>query len=303
LTFKEVIENWQLCGMTLTQAIFERAAPLAKTPRDREKLQEILDHYKEEVMTEVSKRERLGHDLSEQKLVLQISLDGLYAGPLLHGRFQVMGSLIPKGTFYLVDHTIPDLLVREGGPGSSVARFDSIERGEEAALKLCIYEDGNTVYSPSPQSRGLKKQRTISTMAKKAELAVVPAAPASKTRSTGPSAASRFRELIMAGKLTDDEIFATVAGEYNLDEGKRSYVAWYRNDLVKKGENPPVAKGGAKAAPAGKPVKAAPAAPVAAAPARGRKPAAVAPVAQKPMGKTTATAPVAPVRGRPKKTA
>jgi hypothetical protein len=302
MTFREAIDGWQLCGMILTQAIIERAHPLARTPADRTKLQNIYEHYREEVMTEVAKRERLGHDLSAEKLTIQRSEFGLYAGPLLHERFQVMESLVPKGTYYLCDHALPDLLVRENGPGSNVARFETIERGEEAALKLCIFTPETKVYSTRPQFRGRAKQRTTDTMAKKAELAVVPATPAPKTRNTGPSAASRFRELIMEGKKTDDEIFATVAGEYGLDEGKRSYVSWYRNDLKKNGKNPPAPKGGPKAAVT--PVaKAAPAPVAATTPARGRKPAAAAPVAQKPMGKTTATPPVAAPRGRPKKTA
>ena len=46
----------------------------------------------------------------------------------------------------------------------------------------------------------------------------------------------------MEGKLTDDQIFAKVQKEFNLDDNKRSYVKWYRNDLNKKGMNPPAAK-------------------------------------------------------------
>lgn len=57
-----------------------------------------------------------------------------------------------------------------------------------------------------------------------------------------PSAASRFKELIMAGKLTDDKIFEAVQKEFGLDDSKRSYVAWYRNQLRKDGQNPPDAR-------------------------------------------------------------
>jgi hypothetical protein len=63
----------------------------------------------------------------------------------------------------------------------------------------------------------------------------------SKGNSKG-SAAARFRELIMEGKLTDDEIFTVVQGEFGLDSNRRSYVQWYRKELVKKGQNPPEAK-------------------------------------------------------------
>jgi hypothetical protein len=57
-----------------------------------------------------------------------------------------------------------------------------------------------------------------------------------------PSAAQMFKDLIMAGKMSDDQIFAQVQKEFNLDENKRSYVKWYRNDLTKKGMKPPAAK-------------------------------------------------------------
>jgi len=71
------------------------------------------------------------------------------------------------------------------------------------------------------------------------------AAPAKKASSDGekkPSAAQMFKDLIMEGKKTDDQIFATVQKEFGLDDSKRGYVKWYRNDLTKKGMNPPSAK-------------------------------------------------------------
>lgn len=58
----------------------------------------------------------------------------------------------------------------------------------------------------------------------------------------GPTAASRFQELIMEGKKTDDQIFAIVQKEFGLDDSKRSYVKWYRNYLTKQGKNPPAPK-------------------------------------------------------------
>jgi len=70
----------------------------------------------------------------------------------------------------------------------------------------------------------------------KAEKVLKPAAEKVKK----PSAASRFKELILAGKLTDDEIFSKVSEEFGLDESKRTYVAWYRNSMKKEGiEVPP----------------------------------------------------------------
>ena len=49
------------------------------------------------------------------------------------------------------------------------------------------------------------------------------------------SAAAMFKQLILEGKLDDDKIFAAVASKFGLDAKKRSYVAWYRNNLHKKG--------------------------------------------------------------------
>jgi hypothetical protein len=56
------------------------------------------------------------------------------------------------------------------------------------------------------------------------------------------TAAQLFCDLIMAGNLTDDKIFAKVKEKFGLDDKKRSYVAWYRNKLKKDGKKPPEAK-------------------------------------------------------------
>lgn len=61
-------------------------------------------------------------------------------------------------------------------------------------------------------------------------------------RVAGQSAAAMFKELIMRGTMTDDQIFAKVKEKHGLDDNKRSYVTWYRNSLKKAGEKPPEAK-------------------------------------------------------------
>jgi hypothetical protein len=74
---------------------------------------------------------------------------------------------------------------------------------------------------------------------------VVKTKPVEKPAKTGEkkmSAAQMFQDLIMAGKLTDDQIFEKVQAEFGLDEKKRGYVKWYRNHLKKQGQNPPEAK-------------------------------------------------------------
>lgn len=68
------------------------------------------------------------------------------------------------------------------------------------------------------------------------------AKPAAKTGEKKMSAAQMFQDLIMQGKLTDDQIFEKVQAQFGLDEKKRGYVKWYRNHLKKQGANPPEAK-------------------------------------------------------------
>lgn len=47
------------------------------------------------------------------------------------------------------------------------------------------------------------------------------------------SASARFKELIIEGGRTDEEIFKICQGEFGLSDDKRSYVSWYRNWLKK----------------------------------------------------------------------
>lgn len=68
------------------------------------------------------------------------------------------------------------------------------------------------------------------------------AKPAAKTGEKKMSAAQMFQDLIVQGKLTDDQIFEKVQAQFGLDEKKRGYVKWYRNHLKKQGANPPEAK-------------------------------------------------------------
>jgi len=54
------------------------------------------------------------------------------------------------------------------------------------------------------------------------------------------SAAAAYRELILAGELTDAQIYAAIVAEFGPDQ--KNYVEWYRRDLTKKGANPPAPK-------------------------------------------------------------
>ena len=61
-------------------------------------------------------------------------------------------------------------------------------------------------------------------------------------RAPRASAASLFRELIMRGTLSDDQIFERVQEKFGLEEKSRKHVAWYRNKLKNSGMNPPPKK-------------------------------------------------------------
>lgn len=87
-------------------------------------------------------------------------------------------------------------------------------------------------------SKQTKKGKTV--MARQPKAAVkVPSN--SATTNTGSikqprrTAASAFKDLILTGQYSDDEIFATVQKEFGLDDSKRSYVAYYRRELKNKG--------------------------------------------------------------------
>lgn len=100
----------------------------------------------------------------------------------------------------------------------------------------------NNTEEPAKASR--RKTDPVAAPAKPAKAAKTTAvkAPAAKSGEKKPSAAQMFQDLIMAGKLTDDQIFEKVQAEFGLDEKKRGYVKWYRNHLKKQGKNPPEPK-------------------------------------------------------------
>lgn len=102
------------------------------------------------------------------------------------------------------------------------------------------------VTAEKPAAKPAAKKAAPAKVTKATKPAVTKAAkPAAKPAKAGekkPSAAQMFQDLIMAGKLTDDQIFEKVQAEFGLDEKKRGYVKWYRNHLKKSGANPPEAK-------------------------------------------------------------
>jgi len=105
-----------------------------------------------------------------------------------------------------------------------------------------------TITTKERDMAAAKKKPGIATATKTASAkkddAVKKTAAKKEPKQSGPKASTRFRELIMAGKHTDDQIFAIVKKEFSLDDSKRNYVGWYRNQLKKQGQKPPEPKAG-----------------------------------------------------------
>nr|DAK11931.1 MAG TPA: hypothetical protein [Caudoviricetes sp.] len=87
-------------------------------------------------------------------------------------------------------------------------------------------------------SKPTKKGKTAMARQPKASVKVPSSSATSNTGSIKQprrTAASAFKDLILTGQYSDDEIFATVQKEFGLDDSKRSYVAYYRRELKNKG--------------------------------------------------------------------
>ena len=74
----------------------------------------------------------------------------------------------------------------------------------------------------------LKNPKPAETKAAKA-----PASTETKSKRTGISATAR--ELILAGK-TNQEVWAELKAQFNLDDSKKHYPTWYRCEMKRKGQ-------------------------------------------------------------------
>jgi hypothetical protein len=249
MTFEEVAEGWIFCTPELLQRRWEKARPLARTARHREVLEKMLTRYLEELVA-VRRRQRvegLEAPAALTDLVIQRGHADRYAGPLRHGRFQVLESLAPVGTFYVADHAAADLLLRVGGFASEIWRFDSLGAAELTTDRLA------SVAPPdAPPRRGLNLPATgepkESVMAKKAQKAEKTAA---DKKPRGQGIGARTRELIMQG-LDVGGVIEKLRKEFPAAANSASNVNYYRNQLKKEGAAVPSlhGNGGEKAKPA-----------------------------------------------------
>lgn len=98
--------------------------------------------------------------------------------------------------------------------------------------------DADTKKTRAPKEKAVKAEKPMKPIKEAKPTKVSKATP-----TDGPkSAAQMFKDLIMEGKLSDDQIFAQVQVAFGLDDSKRSYVQWYRNKMQKDGLNPPAKK-------------------------------------------------------------
>lgn len=96
------------------------------------------------------------------------------------------------------------------------------------------WDDEPSMDNPKPTKKG----KTAMARQPKASVKVPSNSATSNTGSIKQprrTAASAFKDLILTGQYSDDEIFATVQKEFGLDDSKRSYVAYYRRELKNKG--------------------------------------------------------------------
>ena len=171
--------------------------------------------------------------------------------------FQVQQTTV--GSFNQRFKTMPDYPIEQGcqlyfnyclavGASDEVLDYLSqvvtITKEDREMAKSKFKSKGKAV---APKKKTVKKKAVKKKVAAKKSPGRGSKSPSVKKRSkkssnTYSSAAQMFQGLIMEGKLTDDEIFEQVQAEFGLDDKKRGYVKWYRNNLKKKGENPPEAK-------------------------------------------------------------
>lgn len=187
LTFTEIVDSWVFCGSRLLLYKWERARILAKGDKHLVTLREI----EEKLAEELAKDERRDNI----RPVEQRNFNGLYVSPLIAGRFQVLQSFTPWGTYYVCDHNIPDMLVRDGGPAGPTKRFFDRESAENWISQFTGGEIQVTTPRFNPRTQG------DAVMAKAAKVVETVPAPALKgppkfARALSPAEESNVTSII-----------------------------------------------------------------------------------------------------------
>lgn len=194
LTFAEIVDSWVFCGSRLLLYKWERARILAEGDKRLVTLRKI----EEKLAQELAKDERRDNI----RPTVQRNFEGLYVSPLIAGRFQVLQSFTPWGTYYVCDHTIPDMLVREGGPAGPTKRFFDRESAENWISQFTGGEIQVTTPRFNPRTQG---DTPMAKSAKKVEATPAPAAkgPAKFARIAPPVEESNVTPIIRGRKKAE----------------------------------------------------------------------------------------------------
>jgi hypothetical protein len=173
-----MVEGWVFCGYDLLLYRWERGIALATTDADRD----ILARMEMKMVKE--------KNAPPDVLVPQTNGDR-YAGPVISGRWQVMESFSPRGTYYVVDHWREDLLVREAGPGSHVKRFVGKSEAEAYISQFTTPQNPDIASGTADDGGITKESRLMARSPKGNAAAATAAAKADSKLDTKPAAAKK----------------------------------------------------------------------------------------------------------------
>lgn len=114
--FNDLVDGWETCGLTLTMKRWERARAVAKSKSDHATLGKLDKQMHKQAENH---RRVMGY---AESMIIQTNCNH-YVSELIDGRWQIMATWT-GGTFYIVDHSLQDLVVMDR---DQTARFPSIE--------------------------------------------------------------------------------------------------------------------------------------------------------------------------------
>jgi hypothetical protein len=273
--FSEFAGGWMFCGPVILQGRIERLRALAVTDTETALVARMLTQFWNDYREDRAKLyARDGEAPTLPALDEQIGMADAprYLGPRFRDRFQIAESVVPAGTYYIVDHGLLDLLVREDGPASTIARFPTIRAAEDRVRAIIERKPMDDTGERALKELRAKRREAALAVAREPTVeapeiapeapfmptpkAIVPAKPRShhpKARGDDgvaprswvnrkPKPSMLYRELIMEGKLTDREIFAAVQERFGVErvpDTRFSNVGWYRSELRTMGKSPP----------------------------------------------------------------
>lgn len=118
------------------------------------------------------------------------------------------------------------------------ARRAAGAKADAATITKGLDIDPSTVTRLAGELEAARKRPVLRIMEDdemKADIKVEEKAKRAAAKAAGkPTVSSRARELILAGH-SNDVVFTKLREEFGLDDGKRGYPQWYRNDMKKRG--------------------------------------------------------------------